>query len=155
VPEDLNAPASWSATQRKSVLQALDIFERGCGSSLLNGTESLIFRLRAVLGVACERSGLDRGTGHCGPPVAQVGSMPPAGVMAEQIVITDKFSRAISSCTRNADIAPAGLGRWRRPCGQLNDFVCCFNAVIHRYPNYRVAFLNHHSSLFGSFSGRV
>ena len=51
--------------------------------------------------------------------------------------------------------APAGLGRRRRPCGQLNDFVCCFNAVIHGYPDYRVAFLNHHSSLFGSFSGRV
>ena len=51
--------------------------------------------------------------------------------------------------------SPACLGRRRRPCGQLNDFVCCFNAVIHRYPDYRVAFLNHHSSLFGSFSGRV
>ena len=81
--------------------------------------------------------------------------MPPAGVMADQIVITEKFSQAISSSTRNAEIAPAGLGRRRRPCGQLNDFVCCFNAVIHGYPDYRVAFLNHHSSLFGSFSGRV
>jgi len=50
---------------------------------------------------------------------------------------------------------PLGLGRRRRPCGQLDDFVCCFNAVIHGYPDYRVAFLNHHSSLFGSFSGRV
>jgi hypothetical protein len=48
-----------------------------------------------------------------------------------------------------------GLGRRRRPCGQLNDFVCCFNAVIHRYPDYRVAFLDHHSSRFGSFSRRV
>ncbi|MGC2317241.1 MAG: hypothetical protein WA615_12180, partial [Bradyrhizobium sp.] len=75
--------------------------------------------------------------------------------MADQIVITEKFSQAISSSTRNAEIAPAGLGRRRRPCGQLNDFVCCFNAVIHGYPDYRVAFLNHHSSLFGSFSGRV
>ena len=50
---------------------------------------------------------------------------------------------------------PLALGRRGRPCGQLNDFVCCFNAVIHGYPDYRVAFLDHHSSLFGSFSGRV
>ena len=35
--------------------------------------------------------------------------------------------------------AGAGLGRRRRPCGQLNDFVRGFNAVIHGYPDYRVA----------------
>jgi hypothetical protein len=29
----------------------------------------------------------------------QVGSMPPAGVIADQIVITEKFSQAISSST--------------------------------------------------------
>ena len=45
--------------------------------------------------------------------------------------------------------------RHRRTCGQLNDFVRGFNAVIHGYPDYRMAFLNHHSSLFGSFSRRV
>jgi hypothetical protein len=56
---------------------------------------------------------------------------------------------------RTSDGAPARLGRRRRPCGQLNDFICGFNAIIHGYPDYRVAFLNHHSSLFGSFSGRV
>ena len=27
--------------------------------------------------------------------------------------------------------------------------------MLMKYPDYRVAFLNHHSSLFGSFSGRV
>ena len=48
-----------------------------------------------------------------------------------------------------------GLGRRRRPCGQLNDFVRGFNAVIHGYSDYRVAFLNDHSSRFGSFSRRV
>jgi hypothetical protein len=54
------------------------------------------------------------------------------------------------------DVArPLALGRRRRPCGQLNDFVRGFNAVIHGYPDYRVAFLNHHSSRFGSFSRRV
>jgi hypothetical protein len=57
--------------------------------------------------------------------------------------------------TQNTGVFSTGLGRRRRPCGQLNDSVCCFNAVIHGYPDYRVAFLNHHSSLFGSFSGRV
>ena len=61
----------------------------------------------------------------------------------------------VSSSTRNAESAPAGLGRRRRPCGQLNDFVCGFNAVIHGYPDYRVVFLNHHSSRFGSFGRRV
>ena len=54
----------------------------------------------------------------------------------------------VSSSTRNAESAPAGLGRRRRPYGQLNDFVCGFNAVIHGYPDYRVAFLNHHSQPF-------
>jgi hypothetical protein len=52
-------------------------------------------------------------------------------------------------------VRPLALGRRRRPCGQLNDFVRGFNAVIHGYSDYRVAFLNHHSSRFGSFSRRV
>jgi hypothetical protein len=38
--------------------------------------------------------------------------------------IDDLVVAAISSSTRDAEIAPAGLGRRRRPCGQLNDFVC-------------------------------
>jgi hypothetical protein len=50
---------------------------------------------------------------------------------------------------------PLGLGRRRRPCGQLNDSVCRFNAVIHGYPDFGVAFLDHYSGLFGSFSRRV
>src|SRR5262249_33820951 len=37
----------------------------------------------------------------------------------------------------------------------LNDFIRGFNAVIHGYLDYRVVFLNHHSSRFGSFSRRA
>ena len=55
----------------------------------------------------------------------------------------------------NTKSAPAGLGRPRQTCWRLDDFVCCFNAVIHGYPDYWVAFFNDHSSRFGSFSRSV
>ncbi len=54
-----------------------------------------------------------------------------------------------------AESAPAGSGYRRRLCGQLNDGIRGFKAVVHGYPDYRVLFLDHHSSRFGSFSRRV
>ena len=48
-----------------------------------------------------------------------------------------------------------GLGRRRRPYGQLKLFARLLIAVIHGYPDYRVSLLNHHSSRSAAWAVRV
>jgi hypothetical protein len=92
-----------------------------------------------------------------GPKAANLAALAACGVADAERFLPHR--QRLSVADRGIGIgrcgAPAGLGRRRRPCGQLNDFVRGFNAVIHGYSDYRVAFLNDHSSRFGSFSRRV
>jgi hypothetical protein len=81
--------------------------------------------LRLLVGLAGPACGQGAGDNAAGDASGAQGAGDGAG---------DKGS-VVSRSTRNAESAATGLGRRRRPCGQLNDFIRGFNAVIHGYPD--------------------